>query len=101
QQGFGPEASLSWARFDLEPAAITRNNYAQLAAQYNAAVPAPPAEFKWLDTSAQHQWKSFDEAERSQFFTLEVTIDDEYEFDQAEVDKNYTHYTGEKIHFGH
>jgi hypothetical protein len=103
QQGFGDATSKSsWASFDLTPNQITRDNYITKAADYGAAVPKPPPEFKWYDTSAQHQWKTYDEAERSQFFTLEVEVDEDYEIDDVVVPPkhNSTKYEGKKNFLG-
>jgi hypothetical protein len=92
QEGFGGSSKLPWARFDLKPTAITRKNYTDLAARYNATVPSPPQERKHYDKVASHDWKSIDEASENQYWTLDVDVDEDYEIDSAKVDSSKTHY---------
>jgi hypothetical protein len=101
EEGFAaPNATLPWARFDLKPGDVKRENYTALAAEYGAAVPAPPAEFVWFDTSAQHKWATAEEAQRNEFFALEVTVEPEYAIDEVTVDRNYTYYVDYAYDFG-
>jgi hypothetical protein len=84
EEGFGaPDATLPWMRFDLVPDDFTRQNYLAFAAQYNAVVEPPPDEYKWIDRAATHQWPTKDQAHLSQYFLLQVDVDDEYEVVQA------------------
>jgi hypothetical protein len=86
--------------FDVDVAAITREMYVEKAAAQGASVPPPPPLYKYYDEVATHKWKTKDEAERSEFFELEVEVDDDYEIDLVSRDHNYTVYEGEKWHFG-
>lgn len=96
QEGFGADgATLAWARFDLKPQDVTPDNYLDRAAEYGVSVPPPPEPYKWTAVAATHQWKEAEEAERNQFFSLEVDIDADYAVDDVDISDNYTHYTDE------
>lgn len=100
EQGFGStETSLSWARFDLDPSAISRDNYLGYAAQYNASVPAPPAERRDYDVVATHDWKTIEEAEQRQYHSLAVDVDADYEIDFVVVNSEQSHYEDEPWEF--
>ncbi len=86
-QGFGTDDSVSaWARFDLQPDDITRENYTAYEAEYCTMVEPPPPKFKWYETSAVHQWTDKDQAQYSQYFLLEVDVDEDYEVTDVTTD---------------
>ena len=100
QEGFGTKSSTApWARFDLTPGQITRSNYANLAAEYNATVPTPPIERIYFDQAKTHEWADIDDAGRRRYHVMEVDIDPDYEIDQVTVDQHAAHYLGESFEF--
>jgi hypothetical protein len=101
KEGFGSAgALLDWAKFTLKPGEITRENYVTTAARYGASVPEPPPEYLWYDVSAQHQWKTADDARRQEFFSLEIDVDQRYRVDDVDIDRNFSGYEDEDHDFG-
>jgi type II secretion system protein G len=79
QEGFGDsDATQPAARFDLQPTALTRQNYAAEAAKYKATVPAPPPELLSVAKSTEHKWSSFEESQRGGAFGLEIELNPSY-----------------------
>jgi hypothetical protein len=105
QQGFGSvDSTLFWARFDVKPDDVNRDNYTDLAAQYSAAVPPPPPERKDFDQVWTHDWQSEEEAKQLQFWVLEVDVGDDYVIDGAVAgppdDGGETHWPEQPHMFG-
>ncbi len=66
--------------FSLNPNTVTRNNYLNLAAEYNAAVPSPPDEWLWIDKIETKDWASKDEAKKPpHHHSFELDVDKDYE----------------------
>jgi len=79
-EGFGsPSSTLPWARFDLTPDQITRDNYLTLAARYGAAVDPPPAASYDINKTFTHQWENKDATKKFEFITFDVEVPPEYE----------------------
>jgi hypothetical protein len=79
-EGFGsPSSTLPWARFDLAPDGITRNNYLTYAAQYGAVVDPPPADSYNIVKSFTHQWENKDAAKKDEYITFDVDVPAEYQ----------------------
>jgi hypothetical protein len=85
-QGFAdPKSTLSWAKFELQPDQITRENRMDYAAKYGAVVPPPPPPYKWYDVVGTHHWGSYDESKIGSYYSLEVDVPEEYEVEKVKV----------------
>ena len=99
-EGFGsPSSTLPWARFDLTPNGITRDNYLALAAQYGAVVDPPPVESDSIIKSCTHQWENKDAAKKDEYITFDITIPAEYEMTGWYVYGEYWAWDQEEYHF--
>lgn len=79
QEGFGESsASLPWARFDLTPRQITRENYLNLAAQYGVPVEPPPADEIPVTKAFTRNWPNKDSSNDSDYTTFEVEAPEGY-----------------------
>lgn len=78
-QGFGAiDATLPWARFDLQPSALTRTSYMSLAALYGIAVEPPPAAELRIVRAFSRQWGSFDESKHAENNAFDIDVADDY-----------------------
>jgi hypothetical protein len=81
-QGFGPDAQISWAKFDLAPQNITRDNYLELCAKYCASVETPLDDYiRFTKTNVQREGLGGDSAKLTSF---EVEIPDGYYVTEVE-----------------
>jgi hypothetical protein len=80
QQGFNaPGSTLPWARFDLTPNQVRRDNYESLAAQYGVVIEPPPVESYSIVRQFTHNWPNKDSAGDSDYITFSVDVPDAYE----------------------
>lgn len=85
-EGFAaPDASLPWARFNLQPNQVTRNNFEVLAAVYGAAVEVPPAATIRLVRAFSKQWGTFDESKRAETTPFSVDVAADYRVVHVDV----------------
>lgn len=79
QQGFGdPSATSPWARFDLTPGEIARENYFRYAAEYGIALEAPPPIEVSQLLQFSHSWNSEDDAEQKELISFDTPIPSGY-----------------------
>jgi hypothetical protein len=79
QQGFNaPDSTLSWARFDLAPSGVRRDNYDSLAAEYGVVVETPPPDSYSLVLQFTHNWPNKDAAQQDEYTTFEADVPDTY-----------------------
>jgi hypothetical protein len=78
-QGFNsPDSTLPWARFDLTPDQITRDNYTAYAASYGVVADPPPPDQLSLVKSFNHQWTDMDQAQNSEYTSFEIDLPEGY-----------------------
>ena len=79
QQGFNaPGSTLPWARFDLTPNQVRRDNFESLAAQYGVVVEPPPPDSYSLVRQFTHNWPNKDSAGDSEYIEFAVDVPDTY-----------------------
>jgi hypothetical protein len=80
QQGFNASGStLPWARFDLTPNGVRRDNYESLAAEYGTVVEPPPAEGYSIVRQFSKNWPNKDAAKQSEYSSFTIDVPDTYE----------------------
>jgi type II secretion system (T2SS) protein G len=80
QQGFNaPDSTLPWARFDLTPNQVRRDNFESLAAQYGVVVEPPPVDSYSIVKQFVHSWPNKDAAQQDEYITFTVDVPDTYE----------------------
>lgn len=100
QEGFGESsASLPWARFDLTPKQITRDNYLDLAAQYGVPVEPPPADEIPVTKAFTRNWPNKDSSNDSDYTTFEVAVPDGYVVRGWSSNWRWWAWTDEDYHF--
>jgi hypothetical protein len=89
QQGFGAdEASLSWARFDLTPDQIDRENYDILSAEYGVAIEPPPPATLSIVRAFNQNFSTEEETENFRYFNFEIDVPEDYEVTAVGTDLN-------------
>ena len=84
QQGFNaPDATEPWARFDVAPSDIGRDNFAALAAQYGTVVDSPPVAVIQAYRSFNQKWADEDQAKNREWNSFEIQVPDGYEVSGA------------------
>ena len=80
QQGFNaPDSTLPWARFDLTPGQVRRDNFESLAAQYGVVVEPPPVDSYSIVKQFTHDWPNKDAAQNDEYVTFTVDVPDTHE----------------------
>lgn len=80
QQGFNaPGTTASWARFDLVPQDIKRNNYMTYAAQFGTSVDAPPEADIQTATSYYKNWPNEAAAQWTETSSFPIEVPENYE----------------------
>jgi hypothetical protein len=83
-EGFGsPNSKQHWASFDLQPSDITRYNYDEIAAKYNATVERPPIDPLMTENHIERDWTSLDQSRPGFTMAMELNVDDNYYVDQV------------------
>jgi hypothetical protein len=80
QQGFNaPDSTLPWARFDLTPSQVRRDNFESLAAQYGVVVEPPPVDSYSIVKQFTHNWPNKDAAQNDEYITFTVEVPDTHQ----------------------
>jgi hypothetical protein len=99
QQGFADDqAKLPWARFELAPDQIGRDNYDSLAAEYGAAIEPPPPPTLPIVRSFNHNFASEEESENTQLVNFELEVPEEYEVTGADADVRRWYWDKDHFH---
>jgi hypothetical protein len=95
QEGFNsPTSKLPWAKFELKPDEIWRDNYMGLAADYGAAIETPPVESIPIPRSFSGTWAE-DELEFTRIISFEVDIPEGFAVTSWATNTTSTHFDGE------
>jgi hypothetical protein len=95
EEGFNsPTSKLPWAKFELKPDQIDRDNYMAFAAQYGASVDTPPVESIPIPKSFSGSW-SEGEIEFPRIITFEVDIPDGFAVWSWATSGMSSHFAGE------
>jgi hypothetical protein len=92
-------ATLPWARFDLTPKQITRDNYLGLAAQYGVTVEPPPADEVPVARAFTRNWPNKDSSNDSDYTTFEVEVPEGYTVRGWASNWRWWAWTDEEFHF--
>ncbi|ABW12040.1 hypothetical protein Franean1_2610 [Parafrankia sp. EAN1pec] len=75
REGFGSASGPLWAQFNLKPTDLTRENYADKAADFVATVEAPPPNNKSVSRTESQQFGTSDQSKRGLSSALEIDVD--------------------------
>jgi type II secretion system protein G len=89
-----PNATVDWAKFTLTPGDLTRADFATKAAQYGAAVNAPPDATKSVIASWNRSWNSYESSWNADAFSLPLKIDEGYTVASGVIAQTHVNWPG-------